>query len=177
LKQMRMERNTISGNYNRGATELLLKSGGIHNREQKLSVEYVVEDNFLDEYGKPTSGYYMGPPALQFGKWSFIEMYCKFHEDKNIGEVASWIDGVPAGRAHSYTMGDQGEWNWGYYFGTYWNGYENRSDYQEQWYDQIALAQQGPLYGGGTANDAQHLTEDRDGYLHIGTAINTDDLT
>jgi hypothetical protein len=176
LKQMRMERNTISG-LNRGATELLLMSGGAHDKEQKISVEYVGEDSFIDEDGYPTSGYFMGPPGLVFGRWNFIEMYCKFHEDKTIGEIASWIDGVPAGRANSYTMGDTSEWNWGYYFGTYWNDYEFRSDYQEQWYDQIAIAQQGPVYGGGTANDMQYLDTDINGYPFIGTAINTDDLT
>jgi hypothetical protein len=171
LKQMRMERNTISGS-NRGATELLLAS----NKEQLLSVEYV-DPTHDDGYGGLTTGYMMGPPALTFGKWTFIEMYCKFHEDKNIGEVASWIDGVPAGRVFGPTMGDTQEWNWGMYFATYWNGYESRSDYNEQWYDQIAIAHQGPMYNAADATDEQYLAIDINGYNHIGTAINTDDLT
>lgn len=171
LKQMRFRRHSIAGTENRGSTETGLNS----DKTLRLSVEFV--DKYLtDEYGNPTTSYKFDNAVITFGRWVWYETYMLLSPDPNVGEVAVWIDGEPSGRVTTPTLSrpsagadKQDE----YFYGTYWNGFDSSRPYSEQWYDQIAIAQDGPIQG-GTANDKQYLATDSQGYRYIGTATNTD---
>jgi hypothetical protein len=168
MKQQRFMRQNSQGSQ--GSSECCILG------DMKMALhQETVPDTFPNGYGGYTDRRTWDAPPVVEGTWTLIEAYFKFSSDMSQAKAAYWQDGKPYGREEGtmQTMVGTGEWVHSLYMGTYWNnGIENYGNYQEQWYDQVAVAIQGPT-NQGQINDAQYLDTDEDGYTFIGTAVNT----
>jgi hypothetical protein len=111
---------------------------------------------------------------MKFGEWSMVEQHVLWHEDETQGVCSSWINGVPVDRITTQTMPESYDVTNRLLMHTYWNGGivksgRNRADV---WYDQIAVAYNGPTTVGNIDNRGS-MSIDSNGKYHIGMAINT----
>lgn len=176
LKQQRMGK--IQPNVNqRGASEL----GVSPNRNADGSAPLVVDNEWCDSipghtdtWGKPTSLKTLGPPGMKFGEWAMMEQHVLWHVDETKGKCSSWINGVPVERITTQTWPEADDETNRLLMHTYWNGgiVRGSRNYAEVWYDQIAVAYNGPTNVGNIDNRGS-MSIDINGKYHIGMAINT----
>lgn len=156
LKQFRLMRRKASNpDVNRGSSEISLRDNYYMRGE--------VEFEPADVPGTGSSLWDFHAPPMPKGRWCMVETYHLLARNNGIQQC--WIDGVSCGRVVRPTMiGADDAVHW-FLMGTYWNNGARKLE--EQWYDQIAIAMDGPVIG-GTANDKQYLSRDPDGDYWIG---------
>ena len=161
LKQFRKILRRITDSDNGGSMEHSIRNDGslrmLRQCEYGNNVPGTDDNKWVYDY-----------PGITLGGWTMIESYTKFSTSDSGGENACWINGTPVGRVTCQTLGRGSGYELKhYYMGTNWNG--GAPGYQEQWYDQLAIAIEGPT-NQGNKSDLQYLDTDSNGYPFIGMA-------
>lgn len=171
LKQFRMMKNDRYSGAGKGGTEVGISAVNGHVlRFHPEGGPYL----YTDAYGNPTSAHtFFGTPPIQFGAWNCVEVYNKMGSTVETSSTNVWINGVAIGPIPSVTFREDTNQVFAFYMGTYWNnGIYGAGGYQEQWYDQIAIAMHGQT-SLGFLDDRDKLSRDAAGHLWIGLDVNT----